>query len=606
MQNQNRHIAILDFGSQYMHLISRRIRQLGVRAKIYPTDVSVEELLDGAWGIIISGGPNSVNDQKLAYDKRLFDMPIPVLGLCYGHQLMAYHLGGVVTPAHNREYGLANVELDITNPLTKNLSEREQVWMSHWDSVTQVPEGFSIIGKTSDCPVAAMSNVEKKRYGLQFHPEVHHSTHGIEILRNFVFDICGAEKNWSMDEYLNELSEDIKTTVAGRKVFLLVSGGVDSTVAFALLQNILGKDRVYGLHVDNGFMRKDESRMVGEMLAAAGFTDLHVVDASEQFLEAVKGMTDPETKRHTIGRVFLEVQRQEFAKLNLNEADWVLGQGTIYPDTIESGGTKTSDTIKTHHNRVPEIMKMIEEGRVVEPLATLYKDEVRAIGVQLGLSEHLINRWPFPGPGLSIRTLCSDGSEMAPDDIARVNSQLTECAQGVHAMSAVLPVRSVGVQGDQRSYQFPAVVWSAQTPEWATLNELSVQITNTVHGINRVVYWAQNTEALPELKVHEGYLTRDRLDLLREVDSVVSQFVDTHHLHSAIWQFPIVLLPLYTAKGACVVLRPIESQEAMTVNWYQMDRALFDSMATEVLKVSGIGGVMLDITNKPPATIEWE
>lgn len=605
MKNQNRHIAILDFGSQYMHLISRRIRQLGVRSKIYPTDVSVDDLKD-AWGVIISGGPNSVNDQKLAYDKRLFDMSIPVLGLCYGHQLMAFHMGGVVTPAHNREYGLANVELDTTNPITKNLSSREQVWMSHWDSVTQVPEGFSVIGKTADCPVAAMSHVEKKRYGFQFHPEVHHSTHGTEFLRNFVFDICGAEKNWSMDEYVQELSEDIKTTVAGRKVFLLVSGGVDSTVAYALLQKILGADRVYGLHIDNGFMRKDESRRVGDMLTAAGFADLHIVDASEQFLEAVKGMTDPEEKRHAIGRVFLEVQKQEFAKLGLNDDEWILGQGTIYPDTIESGGTKTSDTIKTHHNRVPEIMRMIEEGRVVEPLATLYKDEVREIGLQLGLAEHLVDRWPFPGPGLSIRTLCSTGEAVVPDNIETMNVQLNAYAQRAECAAGVLPVRSVGVQGDQRSYQFPALVYSATVPSWEALNELSVRITNSVTGINRVVYWAQPTAVAPTLTVHEGLLTRDRLNLLREVDSIVTQMVYDAGIHSAIWQFPVIALPLHTESGACVVLRPIESQEAMTVNWYQMHRSIFDAMVTAILAVPGIGGVMLDITNKPPATIEWE
>lgn len=588
-----------------MHLISRRVRQLGVRSKIYPTDVSVEDLKD-AVGIIISGGPNSVGDQKLAYDKRLFDLSIPILGLCYGHQLMAHHLGGVVTPAHNREYGLANVELNTTNPITKGLDPREQVWMSHWDSVTQVPEGFTVIGKTADCPVAAMSHVEKKRYGFQFHPEVHHSTHGTEFLRNFVFDICGAEKNWSMDEYLQELSEDVKATVAGRKVFLLVSGGVDSTVAYALLQKILGADRVYGLHIDNGFMRKNESRMVGEMLNAAGFNDLHVVDASEQFLDAVKGMTDPEEKRHAIGRVFLEVQKQEFAKLGLNDAEWILGQGTIYPDTIESGGTKTSDTIKTHHNRVPEIMKMIEEGRIVEPLATLYKDEVREIGLQLGLAEHLVDRWPFPGPGLSIRTLCSTGEAQTPGRVTEMSVQLETLARAASCSSTILPVRSVGVQGDQRSYQFPALVYSNATPEWNTLNELSVRITNSVTGINRVVYWAQPTEQTPTLTVREGFLTRNRLDLLREVDELVTRMVYDNGIHSTIWQFPVVLLPLYTKNGAVIVLRPIESQEAMTVNWYHMNRDLFDRMVNSLLALPDIGGVLLDITNKPPATIEWE
>lgn len=605
MKNDSRHIAILDFGSQYMHLISRRVRQLGVRSKIYPTDVSVEDLKD-ALGVIISGGPNSVGDQKLAYDKHLFDLPVPILGLCYGHQLMAHHLGGVVTPAHNREYGLANVELDTTSPLTRGLGAKEQVWMSHWDSVTTVPEGFTVIGKTADCPVAAMSDEKHKRYGLQFHPEVHHSTRGIDLLHNFVFDICKAEKNWSMHEYLNELSEDIRVRVGNKKVLLFVSGGVDSSVAFALLQKILGKERVYGLHVDNGFMRKDESLEVKTMLAKAGFDQLHVVDASEQFLSAVHGVTDPEEKRGIIGRVFLDVQRETLQKLGFKPEDWMLGQGTIYPDTIESGGTKTSETIKTHHNRIPEIVQMIAEGRVIEPLATLYKDEVRAIGLELGLPEALISRWPFPGPGLSIRTLCSGGTEIWPQNVAEINNQLSEISARAHASACVLPIRSVGVQGDQRSYQFPALVYSNSALDWDTLERLSVRITNAVTGINRVVFWSSPTETGPELTLTAGYLTRNRLDVLRQADQCVTDIIMNAGLQSAIWQFPVILLPLMVSGKHVVVLRPIESQEAMTVNWHQMKRDVFDHMVESLLALPDIGGVMLDVTNKPPATIEWE
>jgi GMP synthase (glutamine-hydrolysing) len=452
------HIAILDFGSQYMHLNTRRIRQLGVLSKIYPTDVNAHELKD-VCGIILSGGPNSVNDQKVPYDPGMCDLDVPILGLCYGHQLMAHHYGGVVTPAHNREYGMATLTVKDATGVFAGLEPTEQVWMSHWDSVTQVPEGFHVTGTTDDCPVAAMANPTAKRYGAQFHMEVHHTTHGMQMLRNFVFDICGAEKNWSMEEYLQDLTRDVQALVKDRNVFLLVSGGVDSSVAFALLEKILGKKRVYGLHIDNGFMRENESAMVATALAEAGFDDLHVVDASKTFLAAVEGMTDPEEKRKTIGRVFLEVQRAEFAKLGLNQDDWLLGQGTIYPDTIESGGTKTADTIKTHHNRVDEILEMINAGKVVEPLAELYKDEVRELGRQLGLSDPLVNRWPFPGPGLSIRTLCSNGKRFRVADEDSVNVQIQKTAAAYHLNGMVLPIRSVGVQGDQRSYQHPALVF---------------------------------------------------------------------------------------------------------------------------------------------------
>ena len=378
-----------------MHLISRRVRQLGVLSKIYPTDVNAHDLKD-AWGVIISGGPNSVTDQKLSYDPGIFDLDVPILGLCYGHQLMTHHYGGIVTPAHNREYGMATLTVLNKDSLLKGLEDTEQAWMSHWDSVTQVPEGFEVIGTTEDCPVGAMANVEKKRYGLQFHPEVHHTTHGQTLLENFVFNICKAEKNWSMEEYLAQLKEEITNQVGEKKVFLLVSGGVDSSVAFALLEEVLGKGNVYGLHIDNGFMRSNESALVKKSLAAAGFDDLHVVDASDRFISAVKGMIDPEEKRHAIGKVFLDVQKDVFAELKFKQSEWLLGQGTIYPDTIETGGTNASDTIKTHHNRVPEIVEMINAGQVVEPLANLYKDEVRELGTQIGLPEKAIpGSWAF-------------------------------------------------------------------------------------------------------------------------------------------------------------------------------------------------------------------
>lgn len=602
---KHKHIAILDFGSQYTHLISRRIRQLGVLAKIYPTDVNAHDLEGEVYGVILSGGPQSVNEQKLQYDPGIFNLPVPVLGLCYGHQLMAFHYGGEVRPGTHREYGKADITVLNSDSILGRLEEKEQVWMSHWDSVAVLPDGFETIAETGDCPVAGMANHDTQRYGLQFHPEVHHSTHGMTILENFVFDICDAETNWSMEQYLEELREEIKEQVGDKKVFLLVSGGVDSSVAFALLEDILGKERVFGLHIDNGFMRKNESENVGKALAEAGFDDLHVIDASDRFLLATEKMTDPETKRRKIGQIFLDAQKDVFTDLEFNPEEWLLGQGTIYPDTIESGGTDTSDTIKTHHNRIPEIVEMINAGRVIEPLSSLYKDEVREIGHQLGLPRHLIERWPFPGPGLSIRCLCSDGVEQPIENEEETQGKLSDMAEPYGAQATVMPVQSVGVQGDQRSYQHPAVIHGAQ-PTWEELNALSTDITNSVHGINRVVLHVGGDVQMSDMKLVEGYLTRERLDLLREADAIVDRIVRESDLYGVIWQFPVNIIPVSFGEGESIVLRPIESQEAMTVNFHPMQQEVLERIVAEIMQLDGIDAIFFDITNKPPATIEWE
>ncbi len=301
-------IAILDVGSQSTHLIARRIRQLGVLAKIFMPDDDLSEIGE-VKGIILSGGPQTVGDEaSVEYNQEIFDLDVPILGLCYGHQLIAHHFGGEVKPGKTSEYSLANMSIINQSPLLTSLTDEEKVWMSHSDSVVEVPAGFSILGKTDTCPVVAMANDEKKLYGLQFHPEVTHTENGLKIIENFVLNICGCDKNWSMEQYWVELQENIKKQVGDNNVFLLVSGGVDSTVCFAVLEKILVKERVFGLHIDNGFMRLDESKWVKEALARAGFDDLTVVDAADDFLAATKGVTDPEKKREIIGRTFLEVK----------------------------------------------------------------------------------------------------------------------------------------------------------------------------------------------------------------------------------------------------------------------------------------------------------
>jgi len=600
---KNGQIAIIDFGSQYTHLITRRIRQLGVLANIYPSNVTAKELT-GVRGIILSGGPRSVHDKTaIAYDKKIFQLNVPILGLCYGHQLITQHFGGKVKPGKTKEYGFAKLKLKKGSKLLKGLTSSRRVWMSHGDSVTDVPADFVITGQTIDCPVASMADEKHKLYGLQFHPEVAHTEEGMQILKNFIFDICKSKKDWSIDEYFKQIVVDVKKTVGQRKVFLLVSGGVDSTVCFALLEKILGKSRVFGLHIDNGFMRQNESSNVKKALAKAGFDDLVVVDSESKFLSKLKGVIDPEIKRHIIGRTFLQV-KDEFMRIEkMNQKNFVLGQGTIYPDTIETGGTKHSATIKTHHNRVKEILTLMKMGALVEPLAGLYKDEVREIAKKLKLPPKLINRHPFPGPGLAIRTLCASGREKI-SGLTGLNRKVNKIT-GPRLKATVLPLKSVGVQGDNRTYRHPALITGKAS--WEKLHNLSVRLTNELTEVNRVVYLVgPNKVDFSKMKIKRADLNKKRLDLLRQVDELVLSEIKKNKLYKDIWQFPVVLAPLSLHGGETIILRPIESLEAMTVNFYPMSKKLLNSLVSKILKIPGVDMVMYDVTNKPPGTIEWE
>ena len=596
-------IAIIDFGSQYTHLITRRIRQLGVLANIYPPLVAAKDL-KRIKGLILSGGPNSVYDQTaVKYNSQLFKMGVPILGLCYGHQLIAQHLGGQVQKGKVKEYGFANLEKLAEGKILSGVPKSSKIWMSHGDSVSQLPAGFINCAQTPDCNVAAMACAKKNIYGLQFHPEVAHTKAGQQVLSNFVFKICHCQKGWSLDKYFIQIVKDVKKTVGNRKVFLLVSGGVDSSVCFALLEKILGKKRVFGLHIDSGSMRLNESRQVKLALAKAGFDNLVVYDASDKFLQAEKGIVDPEQKREIIGRTFLQVKDEVMAKYNLKPKDWVLGQGTIYPDTIETGGTKNADKIKTHHNRVKEVLELIALGALIEPLSELYKDEVRAIGKKLGLPLSLINRHPFPGPGLFIRVLCNDVKSKSSWQVNQVG-KLAKIV-GPKFKTMILPLKSVGVQGDNRTYRHPALIMG--DANWQTLHDLSVEITNKIPEVNRVVYLvAPQKVDLNNLKMKPAYLTKKRLDLLRQVDNLVNQEIKKAKLYDQIWQMPIVIAPLSLNGGETIILRPVESKEAMTVNFYPMPKNILDDIANKILQIAGIDLVLYDVTNKPPATIEWE
>ena len=454
-------IAVVDFGGQYAHLIATKVRKSRVLAEIrQPEDPTARFL--GYKGIIISGSPSlSSHGEDSDYNKEIFDLDVPILGFCFGHQEIAKRYGGKVING-GREWGPAKLKILKKHPLFEGLADVEQVFMSHFDSVVSVgPDfeelGYSFLADESDAHrFAALGSDKLRRYGFQFHPEVDDSIHGDEMIGNFVLKICGCTPSWTMDRYIDEQIESIKKRVGSGSVFLLASGGVDSTVAAKLLGRALGPDRLHLLHIDNGLMRKDESASVIRMFDGLGLSkNLHFVDASGDFLGALGDETEPEKKRRIIGDTFITVFEREAKRLGIE--GHLLGQGTIYPDTIETGGTKRADTIKTHHNRVPVIEKMIAEGKVIEPLADLYKVEVRELGEKLGIPRDAIWRHPFPGPGLGVRVLCGTGTDNR-DEVARITADARALASDYGVTAIALPVRSVGVKADLRSYEHPVMI----------------------------------------------------------------------------------------------------------------------------------------------------
>ncbi len=598
-------IVILDFGGQYAHLIASRIRRFGFKAYILPSDTKAQTLKNVA-GIILSGGPQSVYEKGSPQaDPAILALDIPVLGLCYGHQWVAQALGGKVAPGTVKEYG--PVALKQTHgDLFRDLPKAFTVWMSHGDEVKELPDEFETIASTVNCAHASMQNLKKKIFGIQFHIEVTHTQHGMEILRRFV-DLCNPEA-WSMTSYVAHVGEEILKEVGNKKVFMLVSGGVDSTVAFTLLNKVLGEDRVQGLLVDTGLMRKGEVIAIQKAFAPLGIKNLQIEDASEKFFTALKDVYEPEKKREIIGRTFLDVQREVSDRMGLRMmegspstssgqspfGDWMLGQGTIYPDTIETGGTKHADKIKTHHNRVEMVQKMIEEGLVVEPLKELYKDEVRQLGQELGLPHELVWRHPFPGPGLGVRILCAQKASLADSDERTADSMM-------------LPVQSVGVQGDGRTYRHALALFAKDhSCPTDTHYTLASSIPNESKTINRVLFCLSHAKPF-EISFTPTYITSEVSDLLREADAIVMDAIREANLYEKIWQFPVVLLPLGSTKeGRSIILRPIESTDAMTASAYRLPKDVLQNITSAILNLKGIDAVFLDLTNKPPGTSEWE
>ncbi len=495
-------VAVLDFGSQYTQVIARRLRECEVCSKVLPFTTSAEELKkEGISGIILSGGPSSVFAETAPIpDREIFNLGVPVLGICYGIQLMGYLLGGKAEPSSEREYGKGQLTITGESPLFKGINSEIQVWNSHGDKLTELPEGFVPVAKTENSNFAAIQNLEKQYYGLQFHPEVFHSEQGTDIIRNFLFDICGCSGDWTIESYIDTSIASIRETVGDKHVILGLSGGVDSSVAAKLIHDAIGT-QLTCVFVDNGLLRKGEREEVEKLYGDHFHINLVVSDARKIFLDRLAGVEDPEKKRKIIGNTFIDVFEQEVAKIG--EVDF-LAQGTIYPDIIESvpiDGNPAS-LIKSHHNvgGLPERMRM----KILEPLNELFKDEVRHLGESLGLPKTVVWRQPFPGPGLAVRVICDITEErlaiLREADYILIEEMVkADLYYKVWQSFAVfLPIRTVGVMGDERTYDNVIALRivesiDAMTANWAKIDHdilevISSRICNEVKGVNRVVY----------------------------------------------------------------------------------------------------------------------
>ncbi len=591
-------IIIIDFGGQYTHLIARRIRDLGVYSEIINPENFGKD--NDVVGIIFSGGPQSVNaDDAYRIKFDIATNEIPILGICYGHQLLAKMVGGKIESGENKEYGFTSITCDNKNSvLFRKLNTEQKVWMSHGDHVCSLPQSFRITASTNSVKIVAYES--DKYFGFQFHPEVTHTENGMKMLDNFV-ELCTQERNWKVKNFKQQLTDEIRNEVKGRKLVLLLSGGVDSLVALELCIQAVGNENVYSIHIDTGFMRKDESKEIMEHFRELNFKNIKIIEAEDLYLKELEGIVEPEEKRKIIGKLFVDIANEELEKLS-KEEEFILVQGTIYPDTIESGSTDKAALIKTHHNRVDEIEKLISEGKIIEPIKELYKDEVRKLGEELGLPHKLVHRHPFPGPGLAIRVICSDKTK-SQIDYTKEEKFMNKILSEFKMEGKILPIKSVGVQGDFRTYHHPAIIWFKKDIEadWKVINECSSKVINKLKTVNRLIF---SLNPVDDLHLEKLFLEKHNLDELRNVDAVLRKRTDDI---KEIWQMPVVQLPLRnTDNKLCYVMRPVCSFDAMSASVYEMDFTEFLRLSNLIRNIDDAGNLLYDITTKPPGTIEWE
>jgi GMP synthase (glutamine-hydrolysing) len=626
-ESKSQTVAILDCGAQYGKVIDRRVRELNVHTDILPLNSPNEKLRQYA-GIIISGGPQCLSaDDAPEYDPHLFEVGVPVLGICYGMQLMNHVLGGTVEEGRAREDGQFMMSVDSESKLFQGIAGQTEVLLTHKDSCVELAKGFKMIGKVqASGNIAAISDESRGLYGVQFHPEVDLTVDGIQVFRNFLFNICGLEARFTLDTRRGQAIEEIKKTVGDSSVLVLVSGGVDSSVCAALLKAALRKEQIYALHVDMGFMRLNESAKVGEALTAAGI-QLTTIDASQTFFNATTTIDGkeserlcetirPEVKRKIIGDTFMRVTEDAVKSFGLQFDQVLLAQGTLRPDLIESASkiaSSAANVIKTHHNDTQLVRDLRDAGRIIEPLRDYHKDECRVLGTQLGLPSTLVWRQPFPGPGLAIRIICIEDPFITEDDPAIVEILANNFANdSVH--STLLPCRTVGVQGDARSYHNLCALSTKTTPDWPTMLAMAKDIPKKVKAINRVVYcFGEQLVQGALTSVTPTRLTPDVITQLQHADDIVNQILYQANLIKVLSQVPVILFPVdFGVTGArAICIRTFITHDFMTgvpaLPGKHIPEDVLNNMVSRILaEVPGIARVCYDLTCKPPATTEWE
>ncbi len=611
-------IAILDCGGQYTKVIDRRVRETCIRSEIHRIDTPAKDL--AAYdAFILSGGPESVYAPGAPhFDAGLLDLGKPILGICYGMQLLAQALGGDVVPGGTGEYGVESVAVSAESALYAGLPERQAVLMSHGDQVSRLPEGF-VISARSATSLASIEHAARRIYAVQFHPEVDLTEHGQAILRNFIDQVCRLPHNYVLEDRIAAAEQAIRAQVGQNPVVVLVSGGVDSAVSAVLLLRALGPQNVHALHVDHGLMRKDESDETCRAMAALGLDKLVRIDAKEAFFGGttvldgktvgpLARMQDAEHKRVIIGEAFIKVLNEHIARLGLDPDNTFFAQGTLRPDLIESGNPQISSIahkIKTHHNDVELVRRARARGHVVETNADWHKDEVRKVARTLGIPAHIAERHPFPGPGLALRVMTYDGQERASaEEQEKLDRLLRET--GAEVSGTVVPIRTVGVQGDFRTYRHLAVV-AGRGHGWQDAPRISQHVTNGHGNVNRVAWVVGGCEELARVRVAECYLDETSVGLVREVDAVVRKRLEDVKLSQVL----AILVPIGLKRRFSVAIRTFITNDFMTgrfaVPGQDFPASLLDALADEIRRsFAEIDLVLYDVTSKPPATVEWQ